>query len=36
MGMFEMSVNVDDWGNMWYNRGKCRLARKSKYDGGIE
>ena len=21
MGMFEMIANVDDWGNMWYNRG---------------
>ena len=29
--VFEMSVNVDRWRNMWYNRGKCRLTCKSKF-----
>ena len=31
MGIFEMSVNVDRWRNMWYNRGKWRMSCKSKF-----
>ena len=34
MGIFEMSVNVDRWRNMWYNRGNIGQCKDKNLQVG--